>query len=66
MARDKGDKHFEILEKESLGFGKQTFILRDQQTGVLYLFCESNYAGGLTPLLDSKGQPIVDKSDLDY
>lgn len=31
----------------------------DKQTGVNYLFHASGYAGGLTPLLDAHGKPIV-------
>lgn len=31
----------------------------DKETGVQYLFRQSGYAGGLTPLLDSFGHPIV-------
>ena len=31
----------------------------DRETGVNYLFHASGYAGGLTPLLDRDGKPIV-------
>ena len=31
----------------------------DIKTGVNYLFHQSGYAGGLTPLLDRDGKPIV-------
>jgi len=31
----------------------------DIQTGVNYLFHASGYAGGLTPLLDRDGKPII-------
>ena len=31
----------------------------DQHTGVNYLFHASGYAGGLTPLLDRDGKPII-------
>ena len=31
----------------------------DTKTGVNYLFHASGYAGGLTPLLDREGKPIV-------
>lgn len=31
----------------------------DTQTGVNYLFHACGYAGGLTPLLDANGKPIV-------
>lgn len=31
----------------------------DKQTGVNYLFLQSGYAGGLTPLLDREGKPVI-------
>ena len=31
----------------------------DRETGVNYLFYASGYAGGLTPLLDKDGKPII-------
>mgnify|MGYP000851392439 FL=1 len=31
----------------------------DKETGVNYVYCHSGYAGGLTPLLDRDGKPIV-------
>ena len=31
----------------------------DVKTGVNYFFHQSGYAGGLTPLLDQDGKPIV-------
>ncbi|MBQ8029750.1 MAG: xylan 1,4-beta-xylosidase [Clostridia bacterium] len=31
----------------------------DKKTGVNYLFHCSGYAGGLTPLLDKDGKPII-------
>lgn len=34
-------------------------ILVDTQTGVNYLFHYSGYAGGLTPLLDRDGKPVI-------
>ena len=31
----------------------------DKQTGVNYLYRQSGYSGGLTPLLDRDGKPVV-------
>jgi len=31
----------------------------DRKTGVNYLFHQSGYSGGLTPLLDADGKPVV-------
>ena len=32
---------------------------RDTETGVNYVFHKDGYAGGLTPLLDKDGKPVV-------
>ena len=34
-------------------------IFVDRETGVNYMFNKVGYAGGLTPLLDSDGKPII-------
>ena len=31
----------------------------DTETGVNYMFKQSGYAGGLTPLLDVNGKPVI-------
>lgn len=31
----------------------------DKETGVNYFFHQAGYAGGLTPLLDREGKPII-------
>lgn len=31
----------------------------DTETGVNYMYRESGYSGGLTPLLDRDGKPII-------
>ena len=31
----------------------------DKETGVNYLFRQSGYAGGMTPLLDREGKPVI-------
>ena len=35
-------------------------ILVDTETGVNYLVWKSGYAGGVTPLPDSEGRPVVE------
>ena len=39
---------------------EQIMILRDKETGVQYLWVKSGYSGGLSPLLDSDGKPLID------
>ncbi len=36
-----------------------TEIWVDKETGVNYIFHSSGYAGGLTPLLDREGKPVI-------
>ena len=36
-----------------------TEIWVDTETGVNYLFHQDGHAGGLTPLLDREGKPVV-------
>ena len=43
----------------SQGAMNVTEIWVDKQTGVNYLYHISGYSGGLTPLLDREGKPII-------
>ena len=57
MARE---KRFTIDEKNGVGMLTTAIIIIDNETGVNYLFVNSGGgAGGLTPLLDAKGNVIV-------
>ncbi len=56
------DKRFEVIHKEGSALTtEKNMILRDRETGAQYLFVQCGYAGGLTPLLDANGKPIVKK-----
>lgn len=50
-------KRFEIIENE--GTLKGVSIIVDRETGVNYLMAKFGTAGGLCPLLDKDGKPIV-------
>ena len=53
-------KNNERFEKVySQGHFNVTEIWVDKQTGVNYVFHTSGYAGGMTPLLDRDGKPVV-------
>ena len=54
-------KRFEVLLNETPNGGMlmATVIIRDTVPGVLYLQLVNGYGGGLTPLLDADGRPIV-------
>ena len=51
-------KEERFIRVYSENFGSEQ-ILVDRLTGVNYLFVQSGYAGGLTPLLDRNGNPVV-------
>lgn len=54
------DSRFEKVHTEGNGLTKEAkTILVDKETGVNYLFVTFGNAGGLTPLLDAQGNPIV-------
>ena len=57
-----GKKRFEIIYTQ--GTVAQTEILVDKATGVNYLFHWTiNNVGGLTPLIDKDGKPVVTPID---
>lgn len=41
------------------GLLKKTSLIIDTETGVNYLFVQEGYAGGLSPLLDKDGKPVI-------
>lgn len=50
-------KRFEKVYSQ--GTMQVTEIWVDKQTGVNYVFHTSGYAGGMTPLLDRDGKPVI-------
>ncbi|GAA5421477.1 xylan 1,4-beta-xylosidase [Tetragenococcus halophilus] len=54
------EKRFEEVYKQ----GKLTAekIIRDNETGVLYLVYQEGYGMGLTVMVDKDGKPLVDES----
>lgn len=51
------DKRFEKIYSQ--GAVDVIEIWVDKETGVNYVFHQSGYAGGMTPLLDRDGKPVV-------
>ena len=50
---------FDIKEKEGVSFMTDAIVIVDKETGVNYLYVCRGYGGGLTPLLDADGKPII-------
>lgn len=59
----KKEKRFLKTYTQDLG---STQIWVDKHTGVNYLFIQSGYAGGLTPLLNRDGTPVVTPVPKEY
>ncbi len=47
----------------SQGLLSTTEIWVDKETGVNYLFRADGYAGGMTPLLDRDGKPVISPNE---
>ena len=58
MAKKK-DERFVKVHEEGTGFGWLRTVWVDKQTGVNYLWISSGNGGGLTPLLNADGRPVV-------
>ena len=54
MAKD--DRFEKVYSQGTMNI---TEIWVDKETGVNYVFHKSGYAGGITPLLDREGKPII-------
>ena len=57
MAKEKKEPRFIKAHTDGAFSGNEIWV--DTETGVNYFFHASGYAGGLTPLLDREGKPIV-------
>ena len=55
MAKD--EDRFEQVYSQGLMSTMEIWV--DKETGVNYVFHASGYAGGMTPLLDRDGKPVV-------
>ena len=54
-----GQKDDRFIKTYTQGATNVTEIWVDKETGVNYVFHMSGYAGGLTPLLDADGKPVI-------
>lgn len=57
----KKDDRFEVVFRDGSSIREegQRQILVDTETGVNYLVWKAGYAGGITPLLDRDGKPVI-------
>ena len=59
MAKKNEDRFLKVYSQSGGLTGNNMVIYVDKETGVNYLFSCSGYAGGLTPLLNRDGTPVV-------
>lgn len=59
MAKKKDDRFIKVYSQNGGLAGNNMVIYVDKETGVNYLFSCSGYAGGLTPLLNRDGSPVI-------
>ena len=63
----KKEKRFIKVYSDGGGFsGPATYILVDRETGVNYLYAAGSYGGGVTPLLNRDGTPVITPVPNDY
>lgn len=53
------EKRFVRSYIQNYGLGCRIEVWVDLKTGVNYLYNQSGYSGGLTPLLDREGKPVI-------
>ena len=58
MAKNK-EKRFLVTYTQNSFTGPYFQILVDKETGVNYIYAASGYSGGITPLLNSDGTPVI-------
>ena len=60
------EKRFIVTYKQGGFVDPGVKILVDRVTGVNYMWTESGYAGGLTPLLNRDGTPVITPVPKEY
>jgi len=63
MGKKKGSRRFQIIYEEKHDMLSSSRILQDKETGALYLYHALGYGGGMTPLLNCEGKPLVEKKE---
>lgn len=53
------NQRFEVIYLQETITATEIWV--DMETGVNYLYHAAGYSGGLTPLLNSNGNPIISK-----
>ena len=59
MAKKKDERFIKVYSQSGGFSGNHMSVYVDRETGVNYLFRSAGYAGGITPLLDADGNPVI-------
>lgn len=51
------DRFIKVYSQKGMVVSTEIWV--DTETGVNYVFHKDGYAGGLTPLLDKDGKPVI-------
>ena len=57
MAKKENDRFIKVLEESGIITSSEVWV--DTQTGVNYLYHFSGSSGGMTPLLNRDGTPVI-------
>ena len=55
------DDRFEVMYQQGDFFSTWYEVIKDRETGVHYLKWQKGEVGGMTPLLDDEGKPVIEK-----
>jgi len=62
MFGKKEENRFELWKQEVTFGNILTDVIKDKETGVLYISKQSGRGGGMTVLVDREGKPLLDLS----
>ena len=63
---DKNNRFVKVYCQKPKFIGEYLTIYVDRETGINYLFTQGGNAGGLTPLLNADGTPVITYIPDDY
>ena len=66
MAKKKEERFIKVYSQSGGFSGNHMAVYVDRETGVNYLYSQSGYAGGLTPLLNRDGTPVITSVPREY
>ncbi len=53
------DKRFITVSEEHWDFGSRLVVIADKETSICYVVYRDTHMGGITPLIDKDGKPVL-------